>query len=203
MSSTDTLGRLHRVCTRRRSLTGWFFAYPPSLHQPSCATYMIRAIEKVLPLHKSNHHISLTMKTVGADHSPPVEGWQAQPDGVVFCVPTIFTPTAPRHPIMVTVNEMDRMDCPYRHNALGWGYKSAPTAYEILFQQPLIAAVVHKSNHYMPLNSRKRQPSVSVLDISPPQEGIVCHYQLRYFFNSSRVLLCDRQHDACQKHADD
>ena len=23
MSSTDTLGRLHRVCTRRRSLTGW------------------------------------------------------------------------------------------------------------------------------------------------------------------------------------
>ena len=29
MTSTDTLGRLHRVCTRRRSLTGWFFDYPP------------------------------------------------------------------------------------------------------------------------------------------------------------------------------
>ena len=40
MTSTNTLGRLHWVCTRRRSLTGWY--------------------------------------------SPPVEGWQAQPDGVVF-----------------------------------------------------------------------------------------------------------------------
>ena len=27
--------------------------------------------------------------------------------------------SAPRHQIMVTVNEMDRMDCPYRHSALG------------------------------------------------------------------------------------
>ena len=33
----------------------------------------------------------------------------AQPDGVVFCITTIFilTPTAPRHQIMVSVNEMD------------------------------------------------------------------------------------------------
>ena len=33
--------------------------------------------------------------------------------------------TAARHQIMVTVNEMDRMDCPYRHNALGWTYQIA------------------------------------------------------------------------------
>ena len=32
-----------------------------------------------------------------------------------------------RHQIMVAVNEMDRMDYPYRHNALGRIYKSAPT----------------------------------------------------------------------------
>ena len=25
MTSTDTLGRLHRICTRRRSLTGWLW----------------------------------------------------------------------------------------------------------------------------------------------------------------------------------
>ena len=29
MTSTDTLLQSHRVCTRRRSLTGWFFVYPP------------------------------------------------------------------------------------------------------------------------------------------------------------------------------
>ncbi len=30
-------------------------------------------------------------------NSPPLEGWQAKPDGVVFCVPTIFISTATRH----------------------------------------------------------------------------------------------------------
>ena len=34
-------------------------------------------------------------------------------------VPFCTIPTATRHQIMVTANEMDRMDCPYRHNALG------------------------------------------------------------------------------------
>ena len=34
---------------------------------------------------------------------------------------------APRHQIMVNVNEIDRMDCLYRRNALGRIYKSAPT----------------------------------------------------------------------------
>ena len=38
MSSTDTLGQLHRVCTRRRSLTGWCLAYPPSLHKSTPTT---------------------------------------------------------------------------------------------------------------------------------------------------------------------
>ncbi len=42
-------------------------------------------------------------------------------------VPFCTTETATRHQIMVTVNEMDRMDCPYRNNALGRIYKSAPT----------------------------------------------------------------------------
>ena len=42
-------------------------------------------------------------KMVGADYSPPVEGCQAPPDGVVFCVPTIFTLTNRlRHQIMQT-----------------------------------------------------------------------------------------------------
>ena len=30
---------------------------------------------------------------VRVDHSPPVEGCQAKPDGVVFCVPTNFPKT--------------------------------------------------------------------------------------------------------------
>ena len=34
-------------------------------------------------------------------------------------VPFRTNRTAARHQIMVTVNEMDRMDCLYRHNALG------------------------------------------------------------------------------------
>ena len=32
---------------------------------------------------------------------------------------TRTTPPALRHRVMVTVNQMDRMDCPYRHNAFG------------------------------------------------------------------------------------
>ena len=71
------------------------------------------------------------MRMVGADHSPPLEGWQAQPDGVV--VACLHKPNRPRHQIMVTVNEMDRMDCLYRRNALGRIYKSAPTVHEIFF----------------------------------------------------------------------
>ena len=43
---------------------------------------------------------------------------------------------ASRHQIMVTVNEMDRMDCLYRRNPLGQIYKSTPTVHGILFQQP-------------------------------------------------------------------
>ena len=55
------------------------------------------------------------MQTVGADlHIRPK-------------VPSCITPTATRHQIMVTVNKMDRMDCLYRHNALGRIYKSTPT----------------------------------------------------------------------------
>ena len=43
--------------------------------------------------------------------------------------------SALRHQIMVSVNEMDRMDYLYRRNALGRICKSAPTVQEILFQQ--------------------------------------------------------------------
>ena len=61
--------------------------------------------------------------------------------------------TATRHDIMVTINEMDRIDYLYRRNALGRACKPSPTVHGILFQQP----------------------RVSVLVISPPQEGINQH----------------------------
>ena len=47
--------------------------------------------------------------------------------------------TAMRHKIMVSINQMYRMDCLYRHNALGRIYKSAPTVHGILFQQPHVS----------------------------------------------------------------
>ena len=67
MTSIDTLLQSHRVCTWRRSLTGW---YSPPVEgwqaQPDGVV--------VSYLFKGN--------------SPPVEGWQAKLDGVVFSYPT-------------------------------------------------------------------------------------------------------------------
>ena len=90
----------------------------------------------------------------GVVHSPPVEGCQASPDGVV--VACLHKPNRPRHPIMVAVNEMDRMDCLYRRNALrvvcvnlvaqgGWngtstvrsgGYINPPLPVAVFFNSP-------------------------------------------------------------------
>ena len=53
-------------------------------------------------LKKYRHQTNLTacaiefMKMVGADHSPPLEGWQAKPDGVV--VACLHQPNRLRHP---------------------------------------------------------------------------------------------------------
>ena len=37
--------------------------------------------------------MSELLKKYCTANSPPLEGWQAQPDGVVFCIPTNFTQT--------------------------------------------------------------------------------------------------------------
>ena len=84
------------------------------------------------------------MKTVGADLHirPKVESsnqenrrlsqWVNRRDivqnyGILGSQALQNAKIALRHQIMVTVNEMDRMDCLYRRNALGRIYKSAPT----------------------------------------------------------------------------
>ena len=81
----------------------------------------VNEMDRMRLLKKYRHQTNLTacaiefMKTVGADlHIRPK-------------VPSCTNSTALRHQIMVTVNEMDRMDCLYRHNPLGRIYKSAPT----------------------------------------------------------------------------
>ena len=62
MTSTDTLGRLHRVCTRRQSLTGW---YSP-------------------PVEGCQAPLDGVVSIVSAPgNSPPAEGCQAPLDGVV------------------------------------------------------------------------------------------------------------------------
>ena len=74
MSSTDTLGRLHRICTRWRSLTGW-------LH---------RVCMSMVPNHSPPMEGRCLVQMHWGDciasapgNSPPVEGWQAEPGGVV------------------------------------------------------------------------------------------------------------------------
>ena len=64
-------------------------------------------VEKVPSLHKLNHYVPLAMKTVGVDLH------------IRSKVPSCTNSTATRHIIMGTVNEMGRMDCLYRRNALG------------------------------------------------------------------------------------
>ena len=105
MTGTDTLLQSHRVCTRRRSLTGW---YSPPLEgwraKPDgvVSSYLHPAI----PLLWRGGRRSLTgwyspppggvagearrggVLVSAPGNSPPVEGWQAQPDGVVFSYPT-------------------------------------------------------------------------------------------------------------------
>ncbi len=44
--------------------------------------------------------------------------------------------TASRSQTMVSINQMDRMDCLYKRNALGRIYKSAPTARGYFFNSP-------------------------------------------------------------------
>ena len=41
----------------------------------------------------------LLLKKHRTANSPPVEGWQAQPDGVVFCIPTICRVFAQPQPL--------------------------------------------------------------------------------------------------------
>ena len=85
-------------------------------------------------LKKYRHQKNLTacaiefMKMVGGRIEPPIEpvGQSAFQLSALKLSPRANLP-APRQQIMVTVNEMDRMDCLYRRNALGQIYKSAPT----------------------------------------------------------------------------
>ena len=78
MTSTDTLLQSHRVCTRRRSLTGWW----PCIctrQFPSCGGEMTSTDTLLQSHHICTRRRSLTGGGLvsAPGNSPPVEGWQA------------------------------------------------------------------------------------------------------------------------------
>ena len=76
---------------------------------------------KVESLYKENRRLSCR----GGFVYPPVNRrYVLQNFNLIACRTLQNAISAPRHQIMVTVNEMDRMDCLYRRNALGQ-YKAA------------------------------------------------------------------------------
>ena len=77
MTSTDTLLRLHCLCTRQAQPDGVVF--PSSGGDIVCSVrrHMVAggsALETPTHVLHAQYHVN---------NSPPLEGWQAQPDGVV------------------------------------------------------------------------------------------------------------------------
>ena len=78
MPSTDTLLQSYRVCTRRRSLTGWY-SPPVAGWQAQPDGVVSSYLHSAIPLLWRGVKLRLT-----GWYSPPMEGCQAPPDGVVF-----------------------------------------------------------------------------------------------------------------------
>ena len=99
---------------------GVVFAYPPNSQKPeggsfpSCGGVAGEARRGgFLRTHQ-------THKTVGADYSPPVEGWRAKPDRVVFCVPTKLTKT-------VGADHSSSVEG-WRRSPMGWFFAYPPNS---------------------------------------------------------------------------
>ena len=79
------------------------------------------AVEKVSLLYEANRfrHIIYDNRRGGFIYPPVNRRDTVQNFNLIACRILQNAISALRHPIMVTVNEMDRMDCLYRRNALG------------------------------------------------------------------------------------
>ena len=132
--------------------------YPHRMNLTACALkfmIMVGADLYIRPKVESSHQENCRLSCRGGFAYPSVNRRDiVQNYGILGSQALQNAKTAPRHQIMITVNEMDRMDCLYRRNALGRIYKSAPTVHGILFQQSYMpsrnATRSHKQNRTPP-----------------------------------------------------